>query len=83
MQSSRARKDAKKLPKKMKEKIVELLDYLERNPVPIEKYDIKKLKGLHNTYRIRLGNWRLIYNVDFKEKLIMILKIDTPEKVYK
>jgi mRNA-degrading endonuclease RelE of RelBE toxin-antitoxin system len=33
------------------------------NPVPAEYYDIKKLKGHTNTYRARIGDMRVIYEI--------------------
>ena len=81
--SNRARKGAKKSPKELKEKIVELLDVLENEPVPADKYDVKKLKGLTNTYRIRFGDWRIVYKVEFAEIRITIVKIEKRSRVYK
>ena len=42
--SNAARKGAKKMPKEMKEKVLELLDVLESTPIPVGNYDIKKMK---------------------------------------
>ena len=81
--SNSARKSVKNAPREIRFKIAELLDVLENEPIPVEKYDIKKMKGLPNTYRIRVGAYRVVYKVDFKEKLVVIVKIDTREKVYK
>ena len=81
--SNRARKSAKSVPREIRVKIAEILDILENEPIPVEKYDVKKMKGLPNTYRIRIGGYRMVYKVDFKDKLIVIVKIDTREKVYK
>ena len=81
--SNRVRKGARKLPSELKEKIVELLDVLENEPVPADKYDVKKLKGLPNTYRIRFGDWRIVYKVEFAERRITIVKIEKRSKAYK
>jgi len=56
---------------------------LENEPVPVEKYDIKKMRGILNTYRIRIGGWRIVYRVEFVEKKIIILKIEKRENVYR
>ena len=81
--SNRARKGARKSPDELKEKIVELLNVLENEPVPADKYDLKKLKGLVSTYRIRFGDWRVVYKVEFAERRITILKIEKRSKAYK
>jgi mRNA interferase RelE/StbE len=81
--SGHARKDSKKLSKDVKRKIAEILNYLERNPIPVEKYDVKKIKGMHGIYRIRIGKWRMIYSVNFIENRIIIIRIAQREVVYK
>ena len=81
--SNAARKGAKKMPKEMKEKVLELLDVLESTPIPVDNYDIKKMKGLKNTYRIRIGDYRVVYQVDFSDKVVSVIKIEKREVVYK
>jgi len=81
--SGNARKGSKKLPKEVKRKIAEILDYLERNPIPVEKYDVKKIKGMHGIYRIRIGKWRMVYSVDFLENKIIIITIAPRGAAYK
>ncbi len=79
--SHRARKGAKSLPPDLKKKVIEVLNTLENEPVPVEKYDVKKLKGLPNIYRIRIGVWRIIYSVEFKNRRITILKIERRKRL--
>jgi mRNA interferase RelE/StbE len=54
--SQKARKSIKKLPEHYKRRIIELLLIFRENPVPAEYYDIKKLKGYTDTYRVRIGD---------------------------
>ncbi|RLE92294.1 MAG: hypothetical protein DRJ55_04680 [Thermoprotei archaeon] len=51
-----------------KDRLIELFKILKSNPIPYKKYDVAKLKGYRNTYRIRLGKLRVIYEVDWAEK---------------
>ena len=44
--------------------------------------DIKKLNG-HNFYRLRVGNYRVIYTIDKVIRLIDIEDIDNRGQVYK
>lgn len=60
---SKARKAITKLSEHYKRRIVELLMIFRENPVPAEYYDIKKLKGHTNTYRARIGDMRVIYEI--------------------
>ncbi len=81
--SNTARKGAKDMPEALKIKLIALLDVFERNPFPVEEYDIKKLRGLENTYRIRLGDWRVIYKVDFVAHRVIIVKVAPRKSAYK
>lgn len=44
--------------------------------------DIKKLRG-HNLYRLRVGNYRILYMIDDEIHLINIENIDNRGDVYK
>ena len=43
----------------------------------------KKIRGKTNLYRIRLGKYRILYEVNEVERRVVILKIDERGKVYK
>ena len=47
-----------------------------------EGTDIKKLKG-SELFRLRVGNYRVIYSVDDEIKVIMVENIDNRGDVYK
>ncbi len=70
--SSTAEKSLKKIPKKDIQKIVEAILILGIKPFPD---GCRKLSGEENSYRIRQGNYRIIYEVDGNKLLILILKI--------
>jgi len=80
--SPRARKSLKKLPVHYRQRIVELLLIFRENPVPAEYYDIKKLKGLTNTYRTRIGDTRVIYEILWESKMVHVLLINRRERAY-
>lgn len=52
-------------------------------PLPVNDYDIAKIKGLKKGYRIRLGTIRTIIELNPKENEIFILKIDQRAKIYR
>jgi len=79
----RVAKAIKDLPKAHKVRLSEFIDALKDNPVPFKKFDIKKLKGQRGRYRARLGDFRLTYEVDKKERLVMLLKLERRESAYK
>jgi len=80
--SQKARKSIKKLPKHYKPRIVELLLIFRENPIPAEYYDIKKLKGYLDTFRARIGNIRIIYEIQWREKRVNVLLIEPRERAY-
>ena len=80
--SPRARKSVKKLPEHFKRRIIELLLIFRENPVPAEYYDIKKLKGYTDTYRARIGDVRVIYEILWNLKRVHVLLIEPRESAY-
>ena len=80
--SQKARKAIKKLPEHYKRRIVELLMIFRENPVPAEYYDIKKLKGHTDTYRARIGDMRIIYEILWDLKRVHVLLIEPRESAY-
>jgi mRNA-degrading endonuclease RelE of RelBE toxin-antitoxin system len=78
----RARKSAKKLPEHYRRRIIELLLIFRENPVPAEYYDIEKLKGHTDTYRARIGDIRVIYEIFWDSKSVHVLLIERRERVY-
>ncbi|MDR2425530.1 MAG: type II toxin-antitoxin system RelE/ParE family toxin, partial [Prevotellaceae bacterium] len=53
---------------------------LEHNPRP---FGCVKLSGFENTYRIRVGIYRIIYTIEDNILTVEIVKIDHRNKVYK
>jgi mRNA interferase RelE/StbE len=77
----RAHREFDKLPLTEQERIEAALDRLSDNPRPA---GVKKLH--RNICRIRTGDWRIIYAVFDKDKLVLVGKIarraeDTYDKV--
>ena len=79
--SQRAKKSSKKLDYQ-KHRIIELLLVLRENPVPAEQYDIKKLQGFKDTFRVRIGDVRIIYEVQWTKQTINVLVIERRETAY-
>ena len=74
--NKKAAKYLDEIDQKIKERIKEAMKFLQTNPVPIEKYDVIKLEGKEHTYRIRIGKYRIIYDVLWNEKTIWVLIVD-------
>jgi mRNA interferase RelE/StbE len=69
-------------PKAVRKRIEELILTLKENPLPYLKFDLVKMKGYENIYRVRIGKIRIIYKIDFKNRIIEILDIDYRERIY-
>ena len=78
--SSTAEKALKKVPKKDLVKIVESIQVLSVTPYPD---GCRKLAGEESTYRIRQGNYRIIYEVEGKKLIVLILKIGHRKDIYR
>ena len=66
----------KKADVKLRERLLILEKVLEANAVPAREYDLKKLEGFDDHFRIRLSSFRVLYRVKQAEKEIHILKIE-------
>jgi mRNA interferase RelE/StbE len=74
-----AEKELEALPLDAVLKIRERILELATNPFPA---GFKKLKGFTGLYRIRIGNYRTIYNVNHQIKVIEIRKIGDRKNIY-
>jgi len=79
----RTLKILKRLSGEKKNRIREVIATLKNEPLPFRNFDIVKLKGYENTYRIRIGGLRIVYEVNWDEKRILIHFIGPREKAYK
>jgi len=71
--SKKAYKDIKTLSKEEKRKIIEKIKELKSVSMIIRKEDTKKLRSFKNVYRLRVGNFRVIYSV--LNEIILIIRI--------
>lgn len=76
--TKQAVKDLKLIQKDYQIKILSTIKELALDPFN-KKFDVKKLKGTTNSYRIRVGSYRIIYEI---ENNILIIKIQTRGNVY-
>ena len=64
-----------------KHRIVEKIKWLGDNPDDV-RLDIKKMAG-SDSFRLRVGDWRVIFDRDDKIKVIFIEKLKSRGDVYK
>jgi len=75
-----ARRELEKLDPALVNRIFPLIESLAQNPRPTR---CKKLSGLQNLWRIRAGDYRVIYHIDDRRKLVDIVAIRHRREVYR
>ena len=78
--SSSAEKSLKKIPKKDVQHIVVAMERLAMHPFPVGS---RKLSGYEKIFRIRIGKYRVIYEVEGQKLLILVLKIGHRKDIYR
>ncbi len=59
------------------------ISFLAENPFNHAELDIKKLKGVENSYRLRVGKIRIIYQVLEKRLLVIVITGGFRGDIYK
>jgi mRNA interferase RelE/StbE len=75
-----AQKELRKLPAEMIQQIIEAVNALSENPFPP---GCRKLAGSEQTWRMRIGNYRIIYNVFSSSLVIEIVRIAHRKDAYR
>jgi mRNA interferase RelE/StbE len=78
--SKTAEKELERLPAQVISKIIPVLESLENNPRPS---GCKKLKGFKDFWRVRIGNYRIIYAINDVILLVDIREIGGRKDIYK
>jgi len=77
-----AKKEFDRLSLKAKGKILDALSLLAINPFS-EMIPWKKLKGAENLYRVRVGDYRIVYDILKKKLRILIIKVGHRKDIYR
>ncbi|MBD2359915.1 type II toxin-antitoxin system RelE/ParE family toxin [Anabaena minutissima FACHB-250] len=78
--TSRAAKQLKKLPEDIKLKIEDKIHDLANDPRPD---GVVKLEGDEDTYRVRVGKYRILYEVKDDLLIVRVVKIGHRRDVYR
>jgi mRNA interferase RelE/StbE len=76
---TRARKEFLELPRQVAQSLIPAFDDLQNNPHPP---GAKKLTGVAG-YRLRKGDYRVLYTIDHKSRLIRIYRIGHRREIYR
>lgn len=75
--SNKAEKQFCSLEKKIRERVEALFKVLEQSPVPRAfHYDLSKIEGRDDSYRIRLSSFRVVYHIFWSEHVVRVETIE-------
>ncbi len=74
-----AAKELRQLPNDIIKKVLEAVEELSSNPFSPKT---KKLIGSEHTFRIRVGDYRIIYNIYSKILIIEIIRVGHRRDIY-
>ena len=77
--SNQSKKFLKKADKVLAKRLIEKIEKLMEEPVI---RDTKSVEGSKGIFRVRVGDYRILYEVDYNNNLVGIIKIDKRPKVY-
>jgi len=75
-----AERDIKKLERSLFMQVTTAIKGLADNPYPKNS---KKIKGSQNDWRLRIGDYRVLYEIDNKTKIIKIMRIKHRREAYR
>lgn len=72
-------KELRKIPVAARQRITEVIDALADNPRP---QGVKKMTGI-DAWRIRVGDYRVIYSIVDQQLVIEVIKIGNRRDIYR
>ena len=69
----------RKLSFETQNRLGKVLDRLSSNPLP---NGVKKLSGEENLFRVRVGDYRIVYQMKSKELTVLIVRMGHRREVY-
>lgn len=77
---SSAERELRRLPREIVRRMVAAIDKLAEEPRP---RGAQKMASIEHTYRIRLGQYRVIYEVDDETRKIVVTRIRHRKDAYR
>jgi mRNA interferase RelE/StbE len=74
-----AAKALRKMDPTVRRRILHRLEALGAEPRPA---DVKRLQGPNDQWRIRVGDWRIIYRIEDERLLVLVVRIGHRSSVY-
>ena len=73
-------KDLDNLPRDRFDQILSEIKLLADNPRPV---GCRKIMGSKSDWRIRIGDYRVIYEIDNKSKVVRVMRVKHRREVYR
>jgi mRNA interferase RelE/StbE len=77
---AKARRALDRMPRDFRERVMRRVETLAADPFAAE-LDVKKLRGFDG-FRLRVGDWRVIYQVDQGRIVVLVLAVAPRGDVY-
>ena len=77
---SRTLKTLDRLPGDMHGRVMRKLEALQEDPRPV---GVEKLAGPEDLYRVRVGDWRIVYAIRDRELVVIVIRIGHRREVYR
>ena len=68
------------LPLEVKRRVAKVVETIGKEPRP---YGVRKLQGHDRLYRIRVGHYRLVYEIDNRHKIIRVTQVRHRRDAYR
>ena len=78
--SNQSKKFLKKANKILVKRLINKIERIREIPI---SHDTKTVEASKCIYRVRVGDYRILYEIDYKTNLIGIVKIEKRPRVYK
>lgn len=75
-----AEQDIAELPEPTRGRVIQAISELSENPRPA---GVRKMDGYKNLYRIRVGQYRIAYEIHDKVLLVLVAAAGNRDKIYK
>ncbi|HEY8175832.1 MAG TPA: type II toxin-antitoxin system RelE/ParE family toxin [Gemmatimonadaceae bacterium] len=75
-----AAKDIRALDEDMRRRVGRAIDALADNPRPS---GVEKLKGDDNVYRVRVGDYRILYQIADRQLIVLVIRVRHRREAYR
>ncbi|MFB3891964.1 MAG: type II toxin-antitoxin system RelE/ParE family toxin [Phycisphaerae bacterium] len=75
-----AARQLSKLPRDVRRRLVAKAESLADDPRP---YGCERITGMEDTYRVRVGDYRIVYQVRDDRLLVLVIRVGDRKEVYR